>query len=64
MAGETEVFGENLPKFHFSHHRFHMTEPGIQHWQSWWEFGTSRLSYSTDIMRSYYTAKVYGGKTD
>jgi hypothetical protein len=25
MAGETEVFGNNLPQCHFVHHKSHMT---------------------------------------
>jgi hypothetical protein len=32
LAGETELLGENLPQWHFAHHKSHMTwavfEPG------------------------------------
>jgi hypothetical protein len=30
LAGETEVFGENLPQWHFVKHKYHMTWSGIE----------------------------------
>jgi hypothetical protein len=36
MAGETEVFGENLLQCRFAHHETHML-PGCEPRSSWWE---------------------------
>jgi hypothetical protein len=30
VAGETEVFGENLPLFRFVEHKSHMARPGLE----------------------------------
>jgi hypothetical protein len=37
LAGETEVLGENLPQYHFVHHKSHMTFPGLERGQPLWE---------------------------
>jgi hypothetical protein len=37
VAGETEVFGENLPQWRFVHHKSHMALPGLEHGPSRWE---------------------------
>jgi hypothetical protein len=30
LESEAEVLGGNLPQFHFLHHKYHMTWPGIE----------------------------------
>jgi hypothetical protein len=37
LAGETEVFRENLPQHHFVHHKPHMTWPRLEPWLLRWE---------------------------
>jgi hypothetical protein len=39
FGGETEVFGKNLPQYHFFHQNSHMTWPAIEPWPSRWEPG-------------------------
>jgi hypothetical protein len=39
LAGETEVFGENLPHIHFINHKSHSTWPGFEPWTPRWEAG-------------------------
>jgi hypothetical protein len=37
LAGETEVFLENLLQCRFVHHKYHMTSPGLESGPSLWE---------------------------
>jgi hypothetical protein len=39
LAGETEVLGENLPRFHSAHHKSHMTWPGLEPGPPRWAAG-------------------------
>jgi hypothetical protein len=39
LVGETQVFGKNLSKCHFAHHKFHMTWPRLEPGPPQWEAG-------------------------
>jgi hypothetical protein len=45
LAGETEVFGENLSQRHFVHHKSHLPEPGSNPGRRDGKPATNRLSY-------------------
>jgi hypothetical protein len=45
LAGETEVFEENLSQRQFFHHKSHMTRPGLEPGRRGGKSATNRLSY-------------------
>jgi hypothetical protein len=45
LTGETEVFGENLPRRHFVHHKSHLQDPGANPGRRGGKPATNRFSY-------------------
>jgi hypothetical protein len=45
LAGETEVLGEDLPRRHFVHHKFHLTDPDAKPGRRGGKPATNRFSY-------------------
>jgi hypothetical protein len=39
LLGETEVVGENMPQWHFVHHKSHMAWPELESQPPRWEAG-------------------------
>jgi hypothetical protein len=49
LVGETEVLGENLPRRHFVHHKFHLPDPGAKPRRRGGTPATNRFSYGAAL---------------
>jgi hypothetical protein len=49
LAGETEILGENVPLYHFVHHKSHMTRLGWNPGRRGEKPATNPLSYGTAL---------------
>jgi hypothetical protein len=58
LAWETEVLEENLFHCHFFHHKSHMTWPGTQSRQIWWETRRQFSELCHNVMRPQYESSV------
>jgi hypothetical protein len=45
LAGETEALGENLPRRHFVHHKYHLRDPDANPGRRGGKPATNRFSY-------------------
>jgi hypothetical protein len=53
LAGETEVFGENLPQRHFYQSKIHnLTDPGLNPGRRGGKTAANRLSYGAALLPS------------
>jgi hypothetical protein len=53
LAGETKVFGNNLPRSHFVHHKSHLPDPGANPGRLGGKPATNRFRYGAANIRDY-----------
>jgi hypothetical protein len=59
LAGQTEVFGENLLQCHFVHHKSHMTWPGLEPGPSRWKAGDYAPELRHGLLESYFVFVLF-----
>jgi hypothetical protein len=54
LAWETEVLGENPPRRHFVHHKYHLPDPGANPGRRGGKPATKRFSYGAAMNNNLY----------